>query len=438
MKRLLIVSPHFPPINAPDMQRVRMALPYYRAAGWDPVVLAVKPEAVEGVLEPELLATVPRDIPVHACDAYATRWTRRLGVGNVGHRSFRFLDRRVTELLRRERFDLAFFSNTQFITFPLGIRWRRRFGLPYVIDLQDPWRTDYYERRGSRRPPGGWKYQFARLQARFLEGPTMRRAAGVMSVSGHYLDDLRARYPEFSAPTEVIGFGATRVDLERAHLLPPSAHAFARRPGEVHVLYTGASGPVMPHSLSVLFAALRQFRAAEPELARRLRFHFYGTSYVPPGRGRCSVLPIAQEFGVADQVDEVPHRLGHLECIQLQSGADVLLLPGSSDLAYSPSKIYPYYLAGKPILGLVFRDSVMEQLLDQLQCAYLTRFREQEAKDDAHAHLRVFLAAAASGRAAELMPARRDAYFNEHFLADSLARRQAALFDRALAHVAGV
>lgn len=437
MKRLLIVSPHFPPINAPDMQRVRMALPYYRAAGWEPVVLAVKPEQVEGVREPELLETIPADVPVHYCDAYSTRWTRRFGVGNVGHRSWRFLAAKAAELVRRERFDLAFFSNTQFVTFPLGMLWRRRFGLPFVLDLQDPWRTNYYERVGSRRPPGGWKYQFARLQAQLMEGPTIRRAAGVMSVSGNYLDALRARYPDFEAPTDVIGFGASRLDLERARALPASAHGWVHRPGDVHLLYTGVCGGVMAEALHSLFAALREFRQADPEAARRLRFHFYGTSYAPAGRGEPSVQPIAAACGVADQVDEVAHRLGHLECLRLQSEADVLLLPGSSDPAYSPSKIYPYFLAGKPILGVVLRDSVVEHLLESLQGAYLVRFGPQEANVDRPERLRSFFTAAAAGNAATLVPARREAYFNEHYLAESLARRQAALFERAVAHVSG-
>ena len=41
MPRLLIISPHFPPINAPDMQRVRMSLPHFVDAGWEVVVLTV-------------------------------------------------------------------------------------------------------------------------------------------------------------------------------------------------------------------------------------------------------------------------------------------------------------------------------------------------------------------------------------------------------------
>jgi hypothetical protein len=65
MKNVLIVSPHFPPVNAPDMQRVRLALPYLRAQGWEPTVLAVAPEYIEGgVREPLLESTYPADVPV--------------------------------------------------------------------------------------------------------------------------------------------------------------------------------------------------------------------------------------------------------------------------------------------------------------------------------------------------------------------------------------
>ena len=45
--RVLIVSPHFPPVNAPDHQRVRMSLPYLGEFGWEGHVLTVAPEFVE-------------------------------------------------------------------------------------------------------------------------------------------------------------------------------------------------------------------------------------------------------------------------------------------------------------------------------------------------------------------------------------------------------
>src|SRR5581483_7275952 len=266
---------------------------------------------------------------------------------------------------------------------------------------------------------------------------SFRRAAGVISVSPQYLHDFQGRYSWFGRiPSIVLGFGASREDRELASRLPAPAYRFSRQKGELHFLYTGASGPIMPHALTVLFDGLRLYRQQRPDRAARLRFHFLGTSYVAPGRGKNSVLPLAEKYGVADHVAEIPHRLGHFESLRLQIEADVLLLPGSSDLAYSPSKVYPYYLTGRPILGLVFRESVMEQLLDELQCAYMVRFREADAKDDAHEALGRFFDLALAGFPAGTLPVRNDAYFNQHYLAEQLTRQQCALFERALA-VAG-
>ncbi len=432
MKRVLIVSPHFPPINAPDMQRVRMSLPYYRNCGWDAVVLKVDADYVDGVREPELLSTIPDDVRIVRVPAIPLSWARWVGIGNLGLRAWFPLLFAGGRLLWRERYDVVFFSTTQFNVLLLGGIWLRLFGVPYVIDIQDPWRTDYYERPGSRRPPGGWKYQFARLQAWLFESWSFRGASAVMSVSSSYLAELRARYPFFSTiPAQVIRFGTSREDLAKAKAIPRPAHAYDRSNGELHFIYTGASGPVMPHSLTVLFNGLKLYRERAPARAARLRFHFLGTSYVSAGKGVDSVMPIAAQCGVADQVEEIPHRLGHLECLRLQSEADVLLLPGSSDLAYSPSKAYPYYLTGRPILGLVFEGSVMEALLDELSCAYLIRFRELGPKEAAHVKIGCFFDLAFDGFKSGDLPRRQDAKFDQSFLAESLTAAQCQLLKRA-------
>lgn len=413
------------------MQRVRMSLPHYRAGGWEPVVLTMADEFQSGVREPELLTTLPADLRVIRIPAVPLRVARWFGVRNAGLRMLPYLLWHGSRLLRAEKFDLVFFSNTQFITFPLGRVWRSWFGVPYVIDIQDPWRTDYYERRGSRRPPGGWKYQLARLQAWLLEGWTYRRVGAVMSVSPSYLADLRTRYPAFArVPAEVIPFGGSREDLVCASTPTVASQLFRRDRDEIHLLYTGASGPVMPHSLAVLFEGLRRYRERRPAQAARLRLHFVGTSYVAPGEGRPSVLPVAEAYGVADLVEEIPHRIGHLEALRWQQQADALLLLGSSDLAYSPSKLYPYFLTGRPILGLVFRDSVMERLIEELNCAHVVRFDDQEPKEQAYADLGIFFDLAIAGFPAGSLPVRNEKLFNETCLAEDLTRRQCELFDR--------
>ncbi len=433
-KKVLIISPYFPPMNAPDLQRVRLSLPYYRANGWEPVVLAVRPDAAEGMMEPDLLTTLPPEVRVIRVAPLPRALSRALGVGNIGLRSWASLLWHGAQLLASERFDLVFFSTTQFIIFTLGPLWKRASGVPYILDFQDPWRTDYYERPGSRPPPGGWKYQFARLQAWALEGFAVKQASALMSVSPSYLQQLRARYPSVRAlPSAVIRFGASAADLAYAAAAPEDGPHFDRSEGQIHLLYTGASGPVMPDSLTVLFDSVRIYREKHPTRARRLRFHFVGTSYAPRALARSSVMPVAASCGVADQVEEIPHRIGHLAALRWQQRADILLLPGSSDLAYSPSKIYPYFLSDRPILGLVLRDSVMEHLLDELSCAHLVRYRRDDPKTEAHAALEAFFELALQGFPAGSLPARNRVYFDQYYLAEKLTVQQAALFDRAIA-----
>jgi hypothetical protein len=411
-----------------------MSLSYYRQCGWEPVVLCVEARDVAGTREPELELTYPSDIRIVRVRAFSLRWTRWFGLGNLGWRAWWSLQQAGSRLLRREPFDLVFFSTTQFLTFALGPVWRRRFGVPYVIDVQDPWRTDYYERPGAPRPPGGLKYVVARAVARFLEGPVYRRAAGFISVSEPYLVDLGTRYPWFGAkPQAKIRFGASAADFARIREHPEAGMVLDREPGKLHFLYTGASGPIMPHALNQLFSAFKQYEAQHPERATRFHFHFYGTSYVPLGQGVPSVLPVAEQHGLAARVTEIPHRLGHLESLSLLLQADALLLLGSSDRAYSPSKLYPYYLSGKPILSVVFHDSYLETILAELNCSIVAAFDSGLPADSAQGPIHRFFDLALAGFPPQAMPARRDALFNRSFLADTLTRRQCELFDQALA-----
>lgn len=79
----MIISPHFPPVNAPDMQRVRMSLPYYKALGWEPVVLCVDDRFVSGYKDDLLNETIPGDVEVHKIKAWPENLTRRIGIGSL-------------------------------------------------------------------------------------------------------------------------------------------------------------------------------------------------------------------------------------------------------------------------------------------------------------------------------------------------------------------
>lgn len=433
MKRLLVISPHWPPVNAPDHQRVRMSLPFYQEQRWKATILVSDPRDVHATLEPELEATVPEDADVRPVRIDLPWLWGLLGIGSLGLRSLSSLWRNGSRLLRGEHYDLVFFSNTQFLTFILGPWWRWRFGTPYIIDLQDPWRTDYYERPGAPVPPGGWKYQFARLLAWIFEPLVYRWCSGFISVSQRYLDDLRKRYSWFAGkPSRIIFFGASLRDMEIARIRPHGPNHFKKNPDEIHLLYTGAAGPIMPHALNTLFRGFHAFKQRHPDDARHFRFHFYGTSYVAPGCGWPSVMPVAEHYGLANVVDEIPHRIGHLESLSLQMHTDVLVMLGSSDLAYSPSKLYPYYLAGKPMLAIVFTGSYLESLLATLVCAQTVSFLPEVDTERVDAELFAYFKHLAETHTAPPLPARNQEAFESLYLSERLTQIQCRFFEHVL------
>jgi len=365
MRRVLIVSPHFPPVNAPDMQRVRLALPHLRACGWEPVVLAVVPEMVEGaVLDPLLEKTYPADISVVRVRGVSPRLTRAFRFGSLWLRCGAALRRAGERLLREERFDLVFFSTTQFDAFSLGPRWRARFGVPYVLDYQDPWVNDHYRRTGLRPPGGALKFWLSQFTARRREPAALRDAARIVSVSAAYGPELRTRHRELASDAVLhIPFGAEPGDLEIARSLPPPSYPLVPEDdGNRHYVYVGRCGDDMVPALTLLFRAFRLYREAAPAAAARMRFHFLGTDYAPPPLARPRALPVAEREGVADHVSEHPRRIPYFEALRYLARADALVLVGSDDPGYSASKTFPYLFARRPLLTLAHEGSLMLEL----------------------------------------------------------------------------
>ena len=240
MKNLLIVSPHFPPVDLPDMHRVRVSLPYFHEFGWQATVLSVAPDFVEASREPRFLDRLPAGSTIVQTPALPANWTRKAGLGNLGLRAFPFLYSAGSRVLTRAPFDLVYFSTTVFTALPLGRMWKQRFGVPFVVDMQDPWVNDYYDGHPEvQKPP---KYALASRMHRLLEPWSMPSADGLIAVSPAYIRALAARYPVLQRkPSIVLPFAAAPQDFEGLTQPQPNRF-FDSTDGRIHAVYTGRGG----------------------------------------------------------------------------------------------------------------------------------------------------------------------------------------------------
>ena len=342
-----------------------MALPYFEQFGWRPTVLAVRPEYVECVVDPVLAQTLPKNTCVVQTRASSVRWMRLVGVGSLAYRAMRHLRNAGHDLLLNEEFDLVFFSTTIFPIMALGPRWLRQCGVPYVLDFQDPWLSDYYVHHPNQRPPGGrLKYAVSRWLAKRLEPPTVCGASHVVSVSSAYSQTFLQRYPELPpARFSTLPFGAPELDFAALSDLGVAQSAFDPQDGHEHWVYIGRGGSDMSFAVRAFFIALKRYLQGKPQLEGRLRIHFIGTDYAPKERARKTIEPLAREYGVGKIVTEQTDRMPYFETLRCLSDAQALFIPGSDDPAYTASKIYPYILARKPLLAVFHQSSSVVDVL---------------------------------------------------------------------------
>ncbi|MBL0358829.1 MAG: glycosyltransferase [Chitinophagaceae bacterium] len=374
LKKVLIISPYFPPVNTADMHRVRQGLPYFRQLGWEPVVITVDEAYTESYSRDELLLhTIPSDIKVHRVKALKTKYTRKVGLGSLSMRAYFNIRRKGNELLRKDHFDLVYFSTTAFHVMALGPEWKRKFKVPFVVDIQDPWRNDFYlDKPKSERPP---KFFIAYNIDKYLEAKTIPFADGIISVSQGYCNTFIKRYPSIkSSRCKVIPFGIADKDVEVMRQYVKKSDKVILSPDKINIVYAGRGGYDMAFALQIIFSAVAKGLAENNALFNRLHFWFVGTSYANAGSGKKTILPIAASYGLAEYVTEITDRIPYFETLFVLDKAAILLVPGSTDSTYTASKIYPYIILKKKLLAVFKYNSSVVNLLRQLQYGELVTF----------------------------------------------------------------
>lgn len=389
LKRVLIISPHFPPVNAADTHRVRMSLPYFNEYGWDAEVVVVDEKNVDLVKDPFLLDSVPKHINIHKVNAFTKKWTSKVGLGSLALRSMWFYRKKVNELLRQKEYDLIYFSTTEFPICVLGNYWKKKFNIPYVIDMQDPWHSDYYQNKPKSERPK--KYWFSYRLHKYLEPIAMKNVDGLISVSTKYIEILKSRYNNLAnIPYKVITFGAHGLDFKIA--ATNGSHLklyFKPQANQTNLVYVGRGGYDMRDAVQILFKAFKNGLNQNPELFEHTHLHFIGTSYAPSGKGTETINPIAKELGLSSYVTEHTDRIGFYESIKQLITADGLMIIGSNDSSYTASKLYPYILAQKNLLAVFNENSSATKIMSECNAGDLITFNQTE--EEAYYTLHNFL-----------------------------------------------
>lgn len=417
-RNVVIVSPYFPPSSLAGVHRARHLAKHLPNCGWTPIVLSVDPDCYVERADPVLSTLLPPDTEVVRVPALPARLARLFGIGDISLRAAIPLRRELMRLLSRRDIDAVLITGSPFYSMLLSREIKRRFGIPVVLDFQDPWVSNWGASQAA------WsKARLAHSMAAVLEPSALRHADFVTSVSETQNAEMRARYAWLDERSmTAIPIGGDPYDFEALQM---DENTLER--DRIHLSYVGTYLPRSEALVRTLFRAFVRLQTKEPELAARIRINFVGTSNQPNDVETFRARPIAEEEGVAGAVREIPQRLPYLEALNWLVRSDGLLLIGSDEPHYTASKIYPALISGKPFLSLFHRASSAHAILERAGGGKALSFETAEQLAALEAPLAEGLRTLA---AAPRSLGVGDATVYEEFTAKAVAARFAAVFDR--------
>ena len=359
--KILIISPFFPPNNTPDLQRIRILLPHFIEKGNQIAILRILPKYNEAPIDNFLQKTIPVTVKIFSVKSLNVKLTRKIGLGNIGIRAFYYLLKKGNQIIKQFNPDIIFFSTTVFTILPLGVIWKKKFNIPFVIDMQDPWRNDYYlSRPKNERPPKFFLYYNLNKK---LEAYTVPKCNGFVSVNKKYIETLKYRYKEsFTAQTLVMPIGAAINDfqlIEKIKIPVPVNYDNQY----YSLVYTGVIPDNMLFSIECIFIAVKKYNYIN---TKKIKLYFIGTNYTPPHLQKPKLNRLIKKYNLQNYVTEQTQRVSYFQAIMLMKKADILLLPGTYDNDYTASKLFPYILSKKIFLLIFNKKSELKHIVQKL------------------------------------------------------------------------
>ncbi len=367
LKHVWLVAAHFPPSNLASVHRARLFANCLIHEGWDVTVLTVNPQFYEERLDPDLEKLVHPAVRVVRVGAIPAGWTRPFGLGDIGIRAFLSMREALNEAITKGKVDLVHITIPSNYQALLGAALSRTSRVPYIIDYIDPWvleRNDIY--------PFLSKESMSLELARILEPIAVQHASGILGITESYYAGAVSRNPHLRhIPKRALQYGMSEWDFEQAALNPVHPRRLDPRGRSPQLVYAGAFLPKAVLPMRGLLKGMAKVNRAERK-DDPVRLLCLGTGV--SAKGGEQVRQIAEDVGAGEWLTEFPERHDYLEILATLKAADGIVIVGSTEPHYSPSKLFQAVLARRPVLALLHEKSEAAQIMTQTNAGVAVLF----------------------------------------------------------------
>lgn len=358
MKRVALITAHFPPSNLVGVHRARIWAEHLPEFGWSPTVVTAHWKHYQEPLDWNLLKLVPDDIRVIRTKALGVSYAKLLG--NMALRALWWTRKELIRLVERDELDFIHIIVPDHYSALLGPLLHRSHRVPYGIDYMDPW--IHALPRDKRFLSKAWVScalsfrlePWSIKSVRLITGVSSSSYEGVINRNPALKQEVvTAEIPMASSSSD---YGALSAEYR------PETKLFDPDDGKVHIVYAGAIPPSFDHSLECFLSALKAC-ISESEFGNNVRVWLVGTGTSSHGSGGDRVKKAIDAFSLSGHVQEHHSRIGYVDALWHLKAASAVVILGSTATHYTPSKVYQAVQSGNPVLALVPEKSGAAEVL---------------------------------------------------------------------------
>ncbi len=337
-RRVLMIGYHYPPMQGSSgILRMLKYSQYLPRFGWWPIVLTVHPRAYARSSDDQM-ASIPQGVIVKR--AFAMDSAIHLSVRGRYPSLLEVPDRWISWLLGAVPAGMALIRRYRpqaiWSTYPIatahlvGLALRRLSGLPWIADFRDPMAQEGYPANERR-----WRAY------RWIEAQALEHASQCLFTTSGTMEMYAARYPNI--PRSRLRLNENGYDEESFGA--ESVSGVRLNAGRLMFLHSGIVYP-SERDPTALFGALADLLGKGSISPDTVEFVFRASGHDEHLR------ELLEKFGISSIVRLEPPVSYRAALAEMLAADALVVLQASNCNAQVPAKLYEYFRARRPILGL--------------------------------------------------------------------------------------
>ena len=386
-RNILIITYYFPPAGGPGVQRILKFIKYLPEFGWNPVVITVKNGDFPAT-DPSLFEDVPDNVPIYripALEPYKlyrkltgkddqetipvgvlsrekqsspleklSKWIRaNLFIPDARIGWILPVYRRATHLIRKHNIDAILSSSPPHSLQMASNLLAKKFKLPWIADLRDPWTEIYYYQHLNRFP-------ISRILDEKMEKSVLDSADSVTTVSPQLIKQFQNKaYNSYL----FIPNGYDTTDIDSQTQIKSSEHFTLSYIGNFK----------SSQNITSLWAALQDLIKENQNFAEHFQIKLTGKIH-PDILESTKILALDKYLQTEDYV---PHSVA----VKRMQQASMLLFPipkAANNKGILTGKIFEYLASGTPLLSIGPPDGDAAKIIREVKGGPMFDYSDRE------------------------------------------------------------